>query len=468
MPTVLLLAPYFPPRRRVGAMRPLRFALHLRDAGWDPVVMTIHAGGQQLAPRERDLLRDIPVIELRPPLDLTRRSESQLGAGGPNHANGNSRAAGSTKAAGRRLLNLPLPVDGWLPFFWASFRRMVEQTRRLAPDAVWSTGDPWSSLVIAERLCRRLDLPWIADFRDPWTLCPVRTDGRPGWLRAIDRRCERRVLAGADLVLFQATETERRYRQHYEALNLRTATIFNSFDEQLMADPVLPAAAPEPAGHPGELHIGFFGRFREMSPATPILQALARARELFGDEARGLQVHSFGPLNDADRAQSEAAGLSDQFVTRDAVPLEDCLGALRTFDLLLVSTDPRRSEIIPAKLLEYLATGRPVLSLSPNPEVGAILERTGAGVQRRLDDVDGVARLLMDCLRARRAGEALPLPFDWKAAAVAEFEAGATTRQLAALLDSIRRQPGGAARPRAAEQHASGPPTLDRLRSATP
>ena len=78
MKRVLMFTPYFLPRRRVGAMRPFRFVIHLRDFGWEPVVMTIAAKGQQLTPREAELLEGIRIIELAPPFDRTLASESQL------------------------------------------------------------------------------------------------------------------------------------------------------------------------------------------------------------------------------------------------------------------------------------------------------------------------------------------------------------------------------------------------------
>ena len=424
MPTVLLFAPYFLPRRRVGAMRPLRFAIHLREFGWDPVVMTIASGGT-LTAREAELLEGIPVVELRPPFDLTGGSESQLGQGGGGRA-------------GRGLLRLRLPVDGWLPFFTWSYGRILREVRRIGPDAVWSTGDPWSGLVITERFCRRLRIPWIADFRDPWTICRVRSRGRGPIVRALDRRFEGRVLRGADAILFQATETERRYRERFAGLGLRTTTITNSFDEALLADPVLQEGAPAPTTG-DRLRVGFFGRFREMSPAGPVIAALAEAGRRDPELAAAVHVHSFGPLNAEDRSRAEALGLADRFQAEEAVPLEEALSALRRFDILLLSTHPERDEIIPAKLLEYLAVGRPILSLSPNPEVARILEETGTGVQLPVDDAAGLAGLLLRCAGARRDGRPLPIPFAGRRERVAEYEARATTRRLAGLLDSIVR-----------------------------
>ena len=142
-----------------------------------------------------------------------------------------------------------------------------------------------------------------------------------------------------------------------------------------------------------------------------MIEALAEAGRRDPELAAAVHVHSFGPLNAEDRSRAEAHGLSDRFHAEEAVPLEEALSALRRFDILLLSTHPERDEIIPAKLLEYLAVGRPILSLSPNPEVARILEETGTGVQLPVDDAAGLAGLLLRCAGARRQGRPLPIPF---------------------------------------------------------
>ena len=436
---VLLLAPYFLPRRRVGAMRPFRFAIHLRAFGWAPTVVTIATPGQRLTPKEARLLEGVEVVELAAPFDRTTRAESQLRLGtqnAPRHA-----APGATPPSVADLVDRLVPVDTWMPLFWLRSGVLAETVQRVEPDVLWSTGDPWSSLVTARRLARRFSLPWVADFRDPWTLCDVRPDDKWPVARAADRRYERRVLAAADAVVFTAEATEQLYRAQYADLDLRTTTIPNSFDPALFEDPVdFDTATPEAVSDGGGLRLGFFGRFRALSPAVPVIDVLAALRARHGEAvARRVHIHAFGPLNEADAAYAAERGLLDRFVVEPAVPLERALGALRRFDVLLLSTEPRRDEIIPAKLIEYLAAARPILSLSSNPEVAAILARTGTGVQPGPGEPAAVADLLAEALAARDAGKPLPIPFDPQPEAIARFEARPATRALADLFEAVAR-----------------------------
>lgn len=446
---ILLFAPYFLPRRRVGSMRPFRFAIHLREHGWDPTVLTIATPDQTLTKKEADLLNGVAIRTVDAPMDRTSKSESQLGAASTPR---------STRDATilARLLNTidrQFPVDTWLILFALRFRSMVRQVREVDPHVLWATGDPWSGLVVGRRLSRRLKIPYIADFRDPWTLSDVRTDGQWDLSRRVDRRSERRVIASADLVMFQAEQVEAMYRAHYADLAPRTKTIRNSFDPLIFDDPVyVPGqAAPEGgirvASHTSgdgtrdegdarrDLHIGFFGRFREMSPATLMIDVLSDLRRRHGSASGSVFVHSFGPLSAADAAYARSLGVEDLFVAHNAVPLQQSLSVLRRFDLLLVSTEPRRRHIIPAKLFEYLPAGRPILSLSRNSEVDGILRRTGTGIQ--MQDRRAVADLLASCLTALEKGEALPVPYKPDGGEIMKYDAASSTAELSRVCDEL-------------------------------
>jgi glycosyltransferase involved in cell wall biosynthesis len=174
-----------------------------------------------------------------------------------------------------------------------------------------------------------------------------------------------------------------------------------------------------------------------------VIDALREVRQRSDDLAKDILVYSFGPLNRADAAYALSVGVLDRFRKHEAVTAEEALRVLRTFDLLLVSTDTSRSRIIPAKLFDYLPSGRPILSLSRNPEVAEILDRTGTGVQIDPLDTAAVADFLLEGIRARRAGRKLPVRFEPQEDEIGRFEARRTTAKLAELFnDLVQRRQG--------------------------
>ena len=416
-------------------MRPYRFVLHLREFGWEPTVLTIAAPGQNLTRKEARLLADVEIIELTSPLDLTSRSESQLGASGKAAP---ARAAKKPGGGLIRTLDRQFPTDTWLLLFAARYVELRRIVRRVDPGVLWCTGDPWSALVATRQLARAFDLPWVADFRDPWTISRIRTEGKWPVTKQIDARLERKIIESADAVVFQAGSVEKAYHEHYSDVDFASRLITNSFDPNVFDDPITINTSPaaKVSAEDG-LHIGFFGRFRAMSPATVMIDALHALRRQKPAAATRIHVHSFGPLNEADAAYASAKGVASSFHQADAVPLERALSVLRGFDLLLVSTDLSRHQIIPAKIFEYLPANRPILSLSRNEEVRRILEETGTGMQLDPEEPDDVAEFLLRCLEAVDQGKQLPLPFKPVEDAIRSYEARETTRALAEVFDSV-------------------------------
>ncbi len=413
-------------------MRPFRFAIHLQEYGWKPTVLTIATPGQRLTSKEEHLLRDVDVVEITTPFDRTTRSESQLGLAS-SHRN---RSSPGPAARLLQKVDQQFPIDTWMLLFLAKYGQLLEVVRQVSPHVIWATGDPWSSLVIGRRLARRLRIPFFPDFRDPWTLSDIRKAEQWKAPQAVDRYFERLIVRDADVVIFQTPRVEASYQRHYAELDFASTTIPNSFDPSVFDDDVDVGTATAQAVSDGEgLAIGFFGRFRKMSPATLIVDILAALRRMDASVAEDVDVYSFGPLPEADRIYAADRGVDENFKTRRPVPLERALASLREFDLLLLSTEPSRTEIIPAKLFEYLAAGRPILSLSRNPTIDDILRKTGTGVQ--ITDSARAADLLRACRSARRAGEPMPIPFQPNPTEIRKYDARTTTGDLATIFDRI-------------------------------
>lgn len=442
----LLFAPYFLPRRRVGSMRPFRFALHLEEFGWEPTVLTIAAPGQHLTAKEKRLLRNVEIVDLRSPFDRTLSSESQLRAEKPSPPAGAGTKSALLRRSGKKgvvgtvleTLDRQFPSDTWLLLFAAKHRQLRQIVGRIQPDVLWCTGDPWSGLVAARRLAEHFGLPWVADFRDPWTLSELRSEGQWPLSRMADEYFERKVIESAHAVVFASASVEKAYRARYDAIDFESRVITNSFDSSVFNDPIaFNTTQALPVSDADGLHVGFFGRFRSLSPAALIVDALGALKRRDPTLVRRIHIHSFGSLNAADAAYAIEHDVTSCFVRENAVPLEHSLAALRRFDLLLVSTEVSREQIIPAKLFEYLAAGRPILSLSRNPEVRSILAQTGTGTQLDPLQPEAVADVLAGCLEACDNGRPLPIPFHPNAAAISKYEARETTRLLSGVFDEV-------------------------------
>ncbi|RNC85565.1 MAG: hypothetical protein ED557_01985 [Balneola sp.] len=421
MKRVLIIAPYFVPRRRVGSLRPYKFAIHLKKYGWEPSVLCIDDSSSELTKNEQEELKDIPIFKLRSPIDRTYKDNKS-----PKSANEVKKKKNNSFAD---WIDSNFPVDTWLPFFWAMKGEIKSVIEEVKPDVVWTTSDPWSGGYIAGKIAKKLKLPWVADFRDPWTLCKVRFPKKGFFARNIEKRAEAWMVRKADYMTFTAKKTEKLYLNEYPKLKGRTTTIYNSFQGQPYQS--IPAILSK------NLEVFFMGSFRELSTASLIIEVLAIVKEKNPEVLKYINIHSYAELSGEDLDAAIEAGVHDRFIVRDKVPFELVQKEIANADILLLSTHPDRKEIVPAKLLDYLVSNRPILSLVQNDEIATILEETGRGVQFSKDRLVEAADLLIKSVEALQKGEKISFSVKTEVKAVIKFSALHTSKQLAELLDEV-------------------------------
>ncbi|MEX0684453.1 MAG: glycosyltransferase [Balneolales bacterium] len=428
MKRVFLLAPYFPPRRRVGSYRAFKFAIHLKSFGWEPIVIHLSVNNSSLSIREQSFLQGIKRVELPLPFDRsTKSSGSYTSSDKPKNPNSVVSYLGD-------LFDHSFPIDTWWPVFRLHQNKLKKLAYELQPDMIWSTSDPWSINVVAMNLAQKNNIPWVADFRDPWTLCPVRSPARMPWARAFDKKMERKIISQASHIIFTAKSTAAKYREHYTEVNTPISTIYNSFDEEYF----LPVNKENISNNKQKkFTLMFYGRFRTLSPATPVIALLKRLKNTNPVVFSVISVQSYGDLNTEDMKAAKSAGVYEVFETIGPEPYENTLNNLEKADLLLLSTELKRDDIIPAKLWDYLIVNKPILSLSKNPEIAEILDETGTGKQFAPHELDKAANMLIECFKSREAGKTMDLSGEHRKSKIQAYSSVNTTAQLAKIFDQL-------------------------------
>lgn len=361
MRRVGLIAPFFPPLQRVGALRPARWATHFPEFGWQPWVVTLASQGEQGHSNSLDPRQMYSLHHLRSPSE--RKGDPSFGGV-------------------RSWLDARVPYDGFWPIFRMNERRILTWLREVADvDCLVSTGDPWSAHWIASKVAPVLGVPWVADFRDPWTLSRVPLRYRSKSAMAADSHREARVIEEADALTFTSYTACSRYQKAYPLHASRMSVIPNSSgildedpDKKVENHPII-----EPSDEPSEITLLFFGTFRRLSPIEPWMNLfrqisqLAQERSVKLPKVKLISAHApSGPSEEISWLEHGSFPIVE--------PSKAGL-ALNQATVLLLSTHPDRDDIIPAKLWDYLAASPPVLSLGSSEDVGNILEATGRGVQ---------------------------------------------------------------------------------------
>ena len=432
MRRVLIVTYYFPPSGGAGVQRVLKWVKYLRDFGVEPVVLTVEAGAYPEL--DETLARDVP------PGVAVHRTRALDPFGAYARLTGRSRQAAVASATGRisdedawteRLARglranvfLPDARIGWVPFAVREARRV----HRAVPfDAVLTSGPPHSAHLVGRALRRRTGLPWIADFRDPWTdIHYNRKLPRTAPAHRLDAALERSVLREASAVTTVSPSLRALLASKVDRPPEFCHVIYNGFDAEDFA-----ADLPEPDS--AAFVLGYVGTLYEQPEA--LWQALARLRER-GEVAR-LRVRLVGRVPPGTPAVLAAHGLDGIAEVVPYVTHDDAVREMARATLLLLTIEawPHEEIILPGKTFEYLATGRPVLGLgSGRGDAARLLRETGAGTMIERDDVDGLAAYLLERYEAWERGA---MPGGAAPEAAAPFARRAQTGALARLIEHV-------------------------------
>ena len=431
MKRVLVITYYWPPSGGSGVQRWVKFARYLSEYGWAPVIYTPE--NPELIAVDDTLGAEIPagVEVLRRPIREPyavyrrlfggRREGARGGEVNPIHAGGKSWKQRLALFL-RGNLFVPDPRVGWVR---PSVRFLRKWLKDHPVDALVSTGPPHSMHLIALRLSRETGIPWVADFRDPWT--------RMFYFKHLSltapalrrhRRLEREVLDGASAVVAVSPLVQEEFRSMTET---PVELITNGFDE---ADFAGPADADD-----GRFKLVHTGLFASDGIPDALWRALAEKVAEDEDFASKLQIQLVGKTDREVLHSLEAAGLKP-FVTdfgycshADAVRRQRAASVL----LLPLRKEPEYRATLPGKLFEYLAADRPILGIGQTDgAMASVVRASQAGTVCDWEDEQGLRRVIDGWWDRFRSGEPLRGAED-----IGRFSRRRLTESFARLLDRL-------------------------------
>jgi glycosyltransferase involved in cell wall biosynthesis len=384
---VLLVAFQFPPMSGTsGIQRTLRFAQHLGEYGWEPVVLTAN-------PRAYPMVSDDQLADIPADMPVSRAFALD--------------SAQQLSIAGRYPNILAMP-DRWISWWLGAVPSGLALVRRYRPRVIWSTYPIATAHVIALTLSRLTGIPWVADFRDSMTEAEYPRDPST---RKWFQRIERKTLENCSRAVFTAPGAIRMYCARYPSIPPdRFALIENGYDEGSFA-------ATEPAGgnrrsdrrrlklvHSGVIYP------TERDPRQ-FFAALAALRDAGRIGAETVRVILRAPGHESYLAELIAAhGIADLVELAPAIPYRDALAEMLDSDGLLVLQGADCNHQIPAKVYEYLRAGRPILGLTdPQGDTAGVLRDCGIDTLAALESKDAIVAQFERFLALLKSGDA-PLP----------------------------------------------------------
>ena len=234
MNNVLIISPLFPPEGGGSTRRVCAYSKYLPRFGWTPIILT--PSRKQFNFPDYTLFSegDGSTRVIRPPyLDLqgvVRRIERHLpspASSDPEKMSNYVRPLGTNLYPWlRRWLLMPDELITWIPEALRHGRKILS---RLHPRAVISIGPNHSMHLLAHRLNKRVSIPWIADFKDPWTTNPF-VDFASTFHRLANRLMEKLVLQSCSIALTVSGSIARDLKRIHPGLSVEVLP--NGFDPE--------------------------------------------------------------------------------------------------------------------------------------------------------------------------------------------------------------------------------------------
>jgi glycosyltransferase involved in cell wall biosynthesis len=244
--------------------------------------------------------------------------------------------------------------------------------------------------LIAYRLKRRFNLPWVADFRDPWTEIDFyKTLNLSKFADKKHRKLEKKVLDQADLVVSVGRKMAASFS---EKTSTRQLVITNGYDEDDVPLPNQQAKVEKFT----LMHVGSVNKDRNHPILWQALKILLSADPSFSND---FELHFIGKLDHQVHTDIEKSGLGKWTRTFSYVPHDEVIQKLQAAAVLYLplNNSPNADGILTGKVFEYFAAKRPVLAVGPvEGDLGQLLKETQTGTIVGFDELDGMVAALKE------------------------------------------------------------------------
>lgn len=430
MKKVLIITYYWIPSGGAGVQRWVKFAKYLRQYGWEPIIYTPE--NPEYPSIDHSFEKDIPadITVLKTPIwepynvyrNLTGKKNQAINAG---FISENKKQGWKDKLSIwiRGNFLIPDPRRFWIK---PSVGFLSDYLKENPVDAIITTGPPHSMHLIGMGLKKNFpSLPWVADFRDPWTNIDFYKDLNLTWLAdKIHHKLEREVIQNADTVLVVSRGMEEEFAPMKPK---KLQVITNGYDE---SDVQVGTLALD--GRFSISHIGTLNAARNPRIVWKVLSEICAENV---DFKKDLQIQLVGKVDFSVLEDIQSYGLQEQLLKIDYLSHSEAIAKQNSSQvlMLLINQSGNAKGILTGKFFEYLAAKRPILAVGPTDgDAAVVLNETGAGVMVDFADEQAAKPAILKYYNQYKKG-ALSVQSE----SVERFSRRSLTGELAGLLDGF-------------------------------
>jgi glycosyltransferase involved in cell wall biosynthesis len=372
---LLIITYYWPPAGGPGVQRWLKFVKYLPDFDVQPIVYVPENPTYPIV--DSNLVSEVSdkAIILKNPIFEPYQLASFLSK---NKTKKISSGIIPNKKKQSFLEKVMLWVRGnlFIPdarVFWVkpSVAYLEKYIRENEIDTIITSGPPHSLHLIGLELKQKMNLKWLADFRDPWTTIGYHKSLRLSQYAAKKhKQLESQVLNSADTIIVTSKTT----KAEFQALTTKPIEVItNGFDVEKVDKQSLDTKF-------SLAHIGSF--LSERNPKI-VWESLVELCAEIPDFKSHLEIKLIGAISQEVLDTIEQFGLNSFLNNLGYVSHAEAVAHQRKSQVLLlieINSDETKS-ILPGKLFEYMVSERPILAIGPkDSDFAEIINNTNTGV----------------------------------------------------------------------------------------
>ncbi len=267
------------------------------------------------------------------------------------------------------------------------------------PDIIYSRSVPFSAALLAKDLKFKLQVPWIMHLSDPWFDSPYRVKTKyEKKLAAYEFSC----FKNADSIMLTTESTadfyKKKYPQFSEKINVsRNVMPSNNYQSKEY-------------NKNKKLTLMYAGALYGDRRATTLLEGLSWLKEKYPKLLKSVKIFFIGNMTEEIKAEINSYGF-EQVLTLGKKTYAEVLQMQVSADILISLEPDGKSPLLktfmPSKVLDYIASNKPILAITPeNSETWKLCEK-GFGWHVKSGDRVCCGTLLSELIKKHTNGEKL-------------------------------------------------------------
>jgi hypothetical protein len=351
MKKVLMIALELPPCRSAGVQRTLRFMEYLPSFKWQPITVT----STDNIYINRDENQKIPLTINE---NLVRAKSYD--------------ASKKFSLKGKYFHWMTLPDRYW-PWYFDAVKQASKLIEEHKPDIIWSTYPVLTAHLIARKLQKKYDIPWVADYRDP---LQCHYDESAKEYAPLKKWLEKSIIKAATKVILTTDSSVDLYRELYpEEPKEKFCCIENGFYIEEPTVEVLESVRESKKFT--LLYSGvLYANGRDPIPLFKALSVLKKGGKINSENF----VLNFRGTTNNFSDEINMYDIKDLINFMPSVSFAEALEEMSKANANLLIQDSVFNRQIPGKIFDYISVRKPILALTPaTSATNTVIEKLGFG-----------------------------------------------------------------------------------------